>query len=96
MLTISGFVYSSERILSIFKMGLGIDMTEEEYMESGRRIIALERCCVVKEGRRRSDDKLPFRLMNEEVKIRDGLKYVNSANELNKMLDEYYPYMVGT
>jgi len=90
MPTISGFVYSSERMLSFFKTAFGIDMTEEKFMEIGRRILTLERCCVVKEGRRRSDDKLPYRLMNEEVKTRDGLKYINSASELNKMLDEYY------
>lgn len=90
MPTVTAFIYSSERMLSFFKMAYGIDITGEEFMESGRRIITLERCCVVKEGRRRSEDKLPWRLMNEKVKTRDGIEYINSANELNKMLDEYY------
>jgi aldehyde:ferredoxin oxidoreductase len=57
-------------------------------LESGRRIVTIEKCFNVREGATRADDRLPWRLMHEENPDRDGA--INSPEEMNKMLDEYY------
>ena len=50
--------------------------------------MTLEKCFNVREGATRADDRLPWRLMHEENPDREGA--INSPEELNKMLDEYY------
>jgi aldehyde:ferredoxin oxidoreductase len=73
------------RMVSAFT---GYDMTGDEIMRVGRRTINLERCLNVRWGQTRADDRLPWRMMNEESPEHAG--FSNSAAELDGMLDEYY------
>lgn len=74
----------------MFASATGIEMSEEELMLAGRRIVTLERAFNVREGASRQDDVLPWRLMNEPVASGPQKGFVNSKEELDKMLDEYY------
>jgi len=80
---------SPERMAKMFTYGTGIGKSEDEIMEAGRRIITIERAFNTREGATREQDVLPWRLMNETLEI-DGQKYINSKEELDNMLDEYY------
>lgn len=66
----------------------GMEVSEDETMFAGRRVVTLEKCFNVREGADRSDDCLPWRLMNEPSPDRPGA--MNSKEELDGMLDEYY------
>ena len=74
----------------LFTAATGIGKTAEGIMRDGERIVTLERMIVVREGRRRKDDKLPWRIMHEPIKTRDGKEYVVSEDELKEMLDRYF------
>lgn len=74
-----------------FSYATGIKISEKEIMEAGRRVVTLEKCINVRQGAARKDDKLPYRLMNEMVSERkDDKTAINSQEELDIMLDEYY------
>ncbi len=60
----------------------GEKFSEKELLESGERIVNLERCFNVREGFSRKDDQLPERFLKEP--------YQNSIVELDKMLTKYY------
>jgi len=73
----------------MFTYATGIDITEKELMNAGRRIVTLEKCFNVREGAAREDDRLPWRLMNEDPDASPkGSR--NSQEELDEMLDEYF------
>ncbi|HOF02609.1 MAG TPA: aldehyde ferredoxin oxidoreductase family protein [Atribacterota bacterium] len=75
----------------MWSIAIGEDVSEEELMEAGRRIITLEKAYNVRCGATRSEDTLPWRIMNEGVKDREGRDFiVTSQKELDEMLDEYY------
>jgi len=82
------FAITPEMLASFFSAAMGVEITEEELMQAGRRILTLEKCFNVREGATRADDHLPWRLMHEEAPDRAGA--INSPEEVNKMLDEYY------
>ena len=56
----------------------------------GRRIVTLEKCFNVREGADRKDDTLPYRVMHDISPDRGTKDAVNSQEELDIMLDEYY------
>jgi len=66
----------------------GVDITIEELMNVGERIVTLERAFNVREGFRREHDTIPRRMLEEPVPD----KYYGplTQEELNLMLDEYY------
>jgi aldehyde:ferredoxin oxidoreductase len=75
----------------MWSTAIGEDVSEEELMKAGRRIITLEKAYNVRCGATRSEDKLPWRIMNEGVKDRVGEdSMVTSQKELDIMLNEYY------
>ena len=76
----------------MFEAQTGIKMSEEDMFEAAHRVINLERFFNMREGVRRESDTLPWRLMNEPVQsLTNGDEMVmNSADELNIMLDQYY------
>lgn len=86
--TTADFVISPEIMAGFMSAAVGADITEDEMLHAGRRIVTLEKCFNVREGATRADDRLPWRLMHEESPDREGA--INSPEELNKMLDEYY------
>ena len=76
----------------MWSAAIGEEVSEEELMKAGRRIITLEKSYNIRCGATRSDDKLPWRIMNEGAKDdRLGKDFmVTAQEELDKMLDEYY------
>jgi len=86
--TLSTYVVTPELMAKLVTYSAGPKITEAEIMQAGRRTITLERLLNIREGLSRADDRLPWRLMNEELPDRAGA--INSQNELDKMLDEYY------
>lgn len=88
--TLSNYVILPNDMAEMFEAGTGIKMSEEDIFEAARRIINIERFYNMREGVRRESDTLPWRLMNEPIQIANGKMVVNSADELNMMLDQYY------
>lgn len=86
--TTADFAILPDMMAGLLTATLGIEITEEGMLEAGRRNLTFEKAFNVREGATRSDDRLPWRLMNEENPDRPGLR--NSPEELNGMLDEYY------
>lgn len=85
------FIYTPRLMAQLFSAKTGIEMTEDELMTAGRRTVTVERCYNIREGLDRSDDVLPWRIMNEptsESPLGRGL--VTSKEELDEMLDKYY------
>lgn len=74
----------------LFSAASGIEIDGEELLESGQRTILLERMCMATMGFDREFDKLPYRLMHEEMKGAKHKNAVNSAEMLEPMKDEYY------
>lgn len=75
----------------LFSAATGQKLTEDEILFAGRRMLTMEKCFNVMRGATRKDDTLPWRLMNEPTPDRpDAKDAVNSKEELDKMLDEYY------
>ena len=72
----------------LFSTATGYDISEKAIMNAGRRIVTLEKCFNVRLGASRKDDTLPWRMMNEPSPDRPNA--INSQEELDGMLDEYY------
>lgn len=89
-ITTAGFAVDEYLMGELFTAATGISKSAGEIMKDGERIITLERMIVVREGRRRKDDKLPWRIMNEKVKTREGTEYIITKEELDSMLDRYF------
>jgi aldehyde:ferredoxin oxidoreductase len=79
-----------ENMAGLFSLATGIDMTAEELMLAGRRIVTLEHCFNLREGATRDEFTLPWRLMNENQRDPMFAPWRNSQEELDLMLDEYY------
>jgi aldehyde:ferredoxin oxidoreductase len=73
-----------------YSAATGIDMTEEELMLSGRRVVTLEKAFNITRGATRAHDNLPWRLMNEGAASGPLKGATNSQEELDGMLDLYY------
>ena len=65
-------------------------MTEDEIMNTGRRVVTLEKAFNVTRGATREHDNLPWRLMNEGAASGPLKGETNSQEELDGMLDRYY------
>jgi aldehyde:ferredoxin oxidoreductase len=68
----------------------GWDMTLEELERAGERIINLERLFNVREGVRRAQDALPWKVMHEPIPDGPSAGAYCPPDELSAMLDEYY------
>ncbi|HSW35535.1 MAG TPA: aldehyde ferredoxin oxidoreductase family protein [Candidatus Limnocylindrales bacterium] len=79
-----------QAMAELFSAFTGFDINEAEIMEAGRRIVTMERCYNVRLGETRKEDTLPWRLMNESTPDLSGGNTVNSQEELDQMLDQYY------
>lgn len=67
----------------------GWDITPEELLETGERIVTLKRLYNIRCGKFRNDDTLPPRILNE---IRGAGGAAEGLPHLGKMLNEYYRY----
>lgn len=83
---------NEEDLAELYSSATGIEVTSEEVMNAGRRILNLERIFNGMIGYTRDDDVLPYRLMNEEaVDSRPENKIrINSKEVLEPMKDKYY------
>lgn len=83
-----------ERLLAdTFNAATGMNMSPEQIMEAGRRIVTLERCYNLRNGWSRRCDVLPWRLMNEQavdLAKRQPTPAIVDEEVLGKMLDDYY------
>ena len=68
----------------------GIDVTAEEIMMSGRRVITLERVFSGILGYTRADDVLPYRMMYEKQLDAMHDNAINSPEVLDIMKDQYF------
>ncbi len=68
----------------------GWNLTVEDVERIGERICNLERAFNVREGISRTDDSLPYRVMEDPVPNGPHQGMRCSQQELNRMLDEYY------
>jgi len=74
----------------LFSASTGIEINEEEIMCIGRRIVTLERAYNIREGHERKNDTLPYMLMHEKIVEGPQKGFINSQEELDTMLDDYY------
>jgi aldehyde:ferredoxin oxidoreductase len=86
----AAFAVNPENMAELFGHALGIEFSEEELMLGGRRIVTLERCFNAREGARREDDVLPWRMMNEPVPDGPNKGMITGQAMLDRFLDEYY------
>jgi aldehyde:ferredoxin oxidoreductase len=68
----------------------GFGLSTEDIERVGERIINLERAFNVREGVRRKDDLLPYRVMHEPIPFGPSKGRYCPPDELDRMLDEYY------
>ncbi|MGA2460299.1 MAG: aldehyde ferredoxin oxidoreductase family protein [Candidatus Bathyarchaeia archaeon] len=87
--TTDAYSVSPKAMADFFTAATGIESDEALMMLAGRRIVTLEKCFNVREGATREIDDLPWRLMNEPGTSAWG-KVMNSKQELDMMLDQYY------
>ena len=70
----------------------GWSMKDEDFWDTGKRIVSLQRCFNVREGISRKDDVLPKRLMTEKLPEGPKKGAVVTAEEMKKMQDDFYKY----
>ncbi len=83
-------LYVDEPYARMVRAVTGWDMTAEELERVGERVINLERLFNVREGVRRQDDALPWRVMHEPIPDGPSAGAHCPPEELGLMLDRYY------
>ena len=83
-------VYIEEPYARMVSAITGFDVTVEELERVGERVINLERVFNVREGVRRKDDVLPWKVMHEPIPDGPSAGMFCPPDELSAMLDEYY------
>lgn len=79
-----------EKQLAIYRAVTGLELSEEEIMRTGERILNLERMFGVQMGLNRRDDYLPGRFLSQSIK--DGYSQGHVV-EMDVLLDDYYSVM---
>ena len=70
----------------------GWDMKDEEFWDTAKRILTLERCFNAREGISRKDDVLPKRLLTEKLPNGPKKGVVVTPEEMKKMQDDFYKF----
>jgi aldehyde:ferredoxin oxidoreductase len=83
-------VYIEEPYARMVQAVTGWDVTVAELEQIGERVINLERLFNVREGVRRPDDALPWRVMHEPIPDGPSAGMFCPPEELGMMLDRYY------
>jgi aldehyde:ferredoxin oxidoreductase len=86
----AAYAVNPENMAAMISLALGVEISKEDLMLAGRRVVTIERCFNVREGATREGDTLPWRLMHERVPDGPNAGYVTSPEELDIMLDLYY------
>jgi aldehyde:ferredoxin oxidoreductase len=83
-------LYVEEPYARMMRAITGWDVSVEEIERAGERIVNLERLFNVREGVRRKDDVLPWRVMHEPIPDGPSAGMYCPPEELSAMLDRYY------
>jgi aldehyde:ferredoxin oxidoreductase len=83
-------LFVSETYAAMVRAVTGWDLSAEELERIGERIVNLERLFNLREGARRADDVLPWRVMHEPIPEGPSAGMHCPPAELDAMLDEYY------
>ncbi len=83
-------LYVGQPYVDMVSAVTGWDVTVEELERVGERIVNLERLFNVREGVRRRDDVLPWKVMHEPIPDGPSAGMYCPPDELSAMLDEYY------
>jgi len=83
-------LFLDEPYAAMVRAVTGWDVTVEELERIGERIVNLERLFNVREGVRRADDVLPWKVMHEPIPDGPSAGMYCPPDELAAMLDEYY------
>jgi aldehyde:ferredoxin oxidoreductase len=83
-------LFVGEPYAAMLRAVTGWDVTSGELERAGERIVNLERLFNVREGVRRRDDVLPWRVMHEPIPDGPSAGMYCPPDELAAMLDAYY------
>ncbi|HEY7518736.1 MAG TPA: aldehyde ferredoxin oxidoreductase family protein [Methylomirabilota bacterium] len=83
-------LFVGEPYAAMVRAVTGWDVGVEELERAGERIVNLERMFNVREGVRRRDDVLPWRVMHEPIPDGPSAGMYCPPDELDAMLDVYY------
>jgi aldehyde:ferredoxin oxidoreductase len=83
-------LFLGEPYAAMLRAVTGWDVTADDLERAGERIVNLERLFNVREGVRRRDDVLPWRVMHEPIPDGPSAGMYCPPEELSAMLDEYY------
>jgi len=86
----SAYAITPANMAELMGHALGFELSEEQLMMAGRRVVTLERCFNAREGARRKDDTLPWRALHEPVPSGAKKGMITDQASLDTMLDEYY------
>lgn len=86
----AAFAVNPENMAQLISYGLGVPFDEDQLMLGGQRAVNIERCFNVREGATRKDDRLPWRMMNEEVPTGPNKGMITDQEMLDGLLDKYY------
>jgi aldehyde:ferredoxin oxidoreductase len=92
-MTTAAYGLDEPLLAETFNTATGMNLSPEQIMKAGRRIVTLERCYNLRNGWSRRCDVLPWRLMNEEavdLAKRQPTPAILDEKVLGKMLDDYY------
>lgn len=81
---------STQNTAALMEAVTGLMFTAEEVQKVGERLNNLAKVFNAREGFTRADDAFPERLMTEPLREGGSKGQLISAEDLNKMLDEYY------
>jgi aldehyde:ferredoxin oxidoreductase len=79
-----------DHFVELIRSAAGLEYSETELREVGRRVIDLERLINLEFGRTRADDTLPKRYFDDPMPDRATKGHHIDREKFQKMLDEYY------
>lgn len=85
-----GYLVDPDRLSKLFSYLTGINISEEDLLKTGRKIINLEKAFNVREGATRKDDYPPWRFFNEPINSGPYEGHMLDYDVFNRMLDDYY------
>jgi aldehyde:ferredoxin oxidoreductase len=88
--SVGPLVVKPDEIAQLLSLAFDTPVTEEDMLLAGRRIVTLERCFNAREGDRRQQDKLPWRMMHEPIGAGPTRGMVMDQEKLDGLLDAYY------
>jgi aldehyde:ferredoxin oxidoreductase len=86
----AAFAVNPENMAQLFSLAVGVPYSEDELMLAARRFVTIEKCFNVREGARRQDDRLPWRMMHEPVPQGPNKGMITDPAMLENLLDQYY------